>query len=358
MINILTDKLRTTRNIFNGYQKYVEGIPFLTKYNLLRSFIKNRMKNNAPLVWIIGLTYKCQCNCVHCCVGCLNHWKREKEISTSEVKHLINQSYEMGTMIVSLFGGEPLLRKDILELVDYISSKSMYPHLETNGLLATIQKIKQLKKSGLISMSISIDSPYPEKHDELRGVKGCFKKAIKAVDYALDQGIKCQISTYVSKGSIDDGSLQEIIRLGKEIGVTGVRVMNPVPSGKWLNFENVTLNKKEQRFLMKLTKDPLIHLDSIRSSLILRKGLKHVYNITTPFVSPYGDVQPSSFLPLSFGNLREESLNLIWGRMSKDKIFKNKNTFSLSLMEHKGFRKKYISKIKPGLELPLDIREI
>ena len=121
MVNILTDKLRTTRNIFNGYQRYVEGIPFLTKYNLLKSFIKNRIGSNSPLVWIIALTYRCQCNCVHCCVNYLNQMKREKEISTSEVKNLIDQSYEMGTIIISLFGGEPLLRNDMPELVKHIS---------------------------------------------------------------------------------------------------------------------------------------------------------------------------------------------------------------------------------------------
>ena len=92
---------------------------------------------------------------------------------------MIDQSQNLGISIIAFTGGEPLLRKDIFELISHVDKRKAVPILFTNGLLLSDEVAEKLAKAGLYSIFVSIDSPNPKEHDQLRGMPNLFETAIE-----------------------------------------------------------------------------------------------------------------------------------------------------------------------------------
>ena len=302
-----------------------------------------------PVFYLMfGITYECQCSCRHCCTG---NYKKEKhrDLTTEEIKDVLDQAAK--PLIVNFFGGEPTLRPDIMELIKYAKEKSMYVFTDTNGLAVTRDYAQQLKDSGLDLLYVSIDSPVPELHDEYRGVKGCFEKAVGAINNALDAGLSCVISTYMTKESLANGDFEKIIQMSKDMGTHGVRYLLPTPAGKWLHETDVLLTPEEKEKVWALTDYPYVSRDfyfQTQFSSQCRGVADKVYM----YISPYGDVQPCCFMPLSFGNIREEPLKTILDKMYKHPMYSHECMPNQCPMIDPDFRKKYIEKIPDEAKLP------
>ncbi len=152
------------------------------------------VKGRADVFYLMfGITYNCQLKCPHCCVGSYEN-EPNRELSTDEIKDVLDQSAK--AFVVNFFGGEPTMRPDIMELIKYASERAVYVFCDTNGLKITRDYAKQLKEHGLEMLYVSIDSPIPEKHDELRGVKGTFEKAVQGIKNALNETKVCAFYLY------------------------------------------------------------------------------------------------------------------------------------------------------------------
>lgn len=302
-----------------------------------------------PVVYLkLGLTFRCQLSCRHCCSANYPSADR-RELTTEEAKGVIDQCYK--PLVVHFFGGEPTLRRDLFELIDYAAERSMFVFFDTNGLLLTRDYAARLRATDLELLHVSIDSPVPEKHDEYRGMEGCFEKAIQGVRNALDAGLKCAISTYVTRENLGNGEFEELIALGRELGVTGVRYQLPTPSGRWLHNVDVTLTPDEEQSLRNLVDFPSVYRDfhfQTQDSSQCRGMADGQY----AYVSPLGEVQPCSFMPLSFGNTREEPVKTILERMWKHPMFGEPCLSEACPMLSDEFRGRYIESIPADAELP------
>ncbi len=127
----------------------------------------------------IMMTTKCNIRCKMCTV-----WKQQhdREMTTEEVKRVIDQGIALGAKNIYFTGGEALLRPDIFELIDYAQRPGVVTTLNTNGSLITEELAKKIVRSKLRSLSFSIDSADPEIHDAIRG-KGVFDKALQALNW-------------------------------------------------------------------------------------------------------------------------------------------------------------------------------
>ena len=126
----------------------------------------------------------------------------------------------------------------------------------TNGIKITKEYAKELKDSGLEILYVSIDSPVPEKHDELRGMKGLFNTAVQGIKDALEVGLNCQLSTYITKENLANGDFERVIQLARDLGATGVRYLLPTPTGRWLYKLDVMLTPEEQKKVRKIAEFP------------------------------------------------------------------------------------------------------
>ncbi|MEM3526686.1 MAG: radical SAM protein [Candidatus Jordarchaeaceae archaeon] len=149
------------------------------------------------------LTRKCNYKCRGC-----NVWREQDvaELSTKEIKKGLDILKEFGVMEVVLSGGNPLLRDDIDEIVEY-SSRFFITTIYDNGSMAA-EKIDALRNADFVA--ISIDSLKPEKNDYIKGVKGAWRKAMHAIEELHEEGISVTVSPTISQLN-----LYEIVDLTK-----------------------------------------------------------------------------------------------------------------------------------------------
>lgn len=168
----------------------------------------------------LQVTYRCNFKCQIC-----DFWKNDyaeaDELSTEDIKVISKKLKELGTLIVSLAGGEPLIREDLYEIIK-ILDKHHFPILITNGWFIDEGNSKRLFQAGLQEISVSLDYANPAKHDAQRGLEGAFAKAVSALELLLKNRPSRKNRVHMITVLMDD-NLQEIeplIKLAKEIGVT------------------------------------------------------------------------------------------------------------------------------------------
>ncbi len=145
-----------------------------------------------PLEGNIDLTYRCNNNCVHCWVVEPDTSDvRRSELFTKEWLNLINQARTMGTREWAISGGEPLLRKDFAEIFSYISGKSSYCSLNTNGTLLTPAIAKLLRNT--CSVMVSVYGADAEVNDRVTRNPGSFDAALAGISYLKEAGVRFMV---------------------------------------------------------------------------------------------------------------------------------------------------------------------
>ena len=267
---------------------------------------------------MIGLTYKCQCRCVHC--GTVPYRDPERsELSEAEVVELMSQAGALGAGGVSFFGGEPLLAKGLLEMVRAAKSLGLLATLDTNGLLLDRDLARSLAGAGLDRIGVSLDSADEAEHDRLRQTPGVYRAALNAIGFCRDAGIDVFLSTYATGESLRDGGLDRIIAIARSLGVR-TRVLSPLRAGKWLKRDDVGLSPGEVALLRSRLSGE-VYWESVFLTSPERPFMCSCASRTHFYVSPYGDVQPCCYMPLSFGNVREEPMKRIVKRMWGSAMF-------------------------------------
>ncbi len=177
------------------------------RISFLASLVKARMQNKYfPLTVIYNITDRCNANCKYCY---LEYYKRRSgEPSKEQIFVVINEMKSMGTKRISLGGGEPLIREDIGEIIDYIKQKRIECVINSNGILVP-QKIKLLKNIDAICISLDGEENI---HDLYRG-KGSFKKTLAAIKCAKKSGLVVHTNTVLNKSNLN--SIDYILNLAK-----------------------------------------------------------------------------------------------------------------------------------------------
>ena len=257
----------------------------------------------------ISLTDRCQCRCVHCYAHDELSASKNNELTTDELIQLLKDIKKIGATEIIFTGGEPLLREDILTLINYAHKMGLVTRLITNGIMLDDAFVGDLKKAGLSWCSISIDSPKPEAHDRFRGYPGCFNKAMKGFQLLSKNKIPFSIIAVARKELIHSGELEEIVALGRKVGATVVRVNFPVPIGRYYNQQDIVLNYEERERVRKLLGTGFVSMESPK------EGTKCTAAVTKLNIHANGDVTPCVFTPLPFGNIRNQTLIEIWHAM-------------------------------------------
>jgi len=300
----------TINKIYRGIRLFFLNKSLKMWKLLFLHYIKRIIKRSTPEILTIGLTYRCQCKCVHCSSNVPNR-SNNQELETSLVKSIIDQAKRLGIFRITFFGGEPLLRKDIIDLVKYAHDIGMITRINTNGWLLSSKLISELKEAGLNLCDVSIDDPDPSIHDRLRGLPGLYQKVIKGMKILKEHSILCQIVTYAAKKNVTDG-LKKIINLGKEHGVFAISIVFPMATGCWYKTEEILLTEEEKERVRALGDSKFVHVE-----LPSHDSICNVTKKKSLYISPEGDVTPCPFIPYSIGNIKNYSLEKIWNAFEK-----------------------------------------
>lgn len=295
------------------------------------------MKNNfdlnqTPLVVIWEVTRACDLACFHCRASA-QPGRNPLELSTAEGKKLIDDIAQLDPPIFIFTGGDPLKRPDIYELVEYAASKYLHPAMTPSATpLLNSESLMQLKRAGLRRLALSLDGPTPELHDSFRGVPGSFERTLDAMHWANAIGLPVQINTTVSRRNI--GELENILSVIRSFRIVMWSLFFMVPTGRAEAADLPSASEFENAFatIYRLSQDVPFKVKTTEAQHYRRYLLQHrprgnreetladgvpgILPINEGkgfvFISHKGEVQPSGFLPISAGNVRQDRVQDIY----------------------------------------------
>lgn len=276
----------------------------------------------------IGLTNACPQNC-----GCCYNKNRSGELlSTAEIKQLIQELKKMGVFWLGFTGGEPLLNKDIVEILKSVGDDCAIK-LFTTGSNLTEQLAAELKKAGLLYVSISLDHWEEEEHDRIRGCKGAFRTALRAIDIFKNIGVHVSVSAVISREMLQGNQVQEFLKFLISLGIHEAWLSETKPTVEAFWNKAAVITEEERLRLVslqdkynkegKITVNYLGHFEG-GEYFGCNAGNKMVY------IDAFGEVSPCVFTPMTFGNVRDKSVQAVFSEMkehfpSESCCFINKN---------------------------------
>lgn len=268
------------------------------------------------IIWAV--TKQCNLRCKHCS---MSEWNPE-ELTTEEGFALIEDAAKLGHVKFGFTGGEPLLREDIYDLIEYASSFDIQVVMATNGTLITKDVAKRLKKAGLERAAISIDG-IESAHDEFRGVNGAFERSLRGIKACEEEGVAVQLFTMVTRTNY--GEIPKIIKLADDLKLWRIYLIYLVAMGRGKEisevclstaeneqfFEDMMTKQKEAKTWLKPICNPQYWAYLKEAGLVDRvDGIEFTgctAGITRFHIFPNGDVTPCAYLPAKAGNIKESS---------------------------------------------------
>jgi len=191
-----------------------------------QSSYKIRLPAPKQVFW--DITRKCNLRCAHCYNSDVNSYGQE--VSTEEVKRTLDEIRRLGVEHVTYSGGEPFMRDDFAEIAVFTASLGFASvSVATNGTYINSDTASQLKHPNL-SIQVSIDGDTAEVHDRIRGVRGSYNSAIRALQVLMEEGVNTKVCTTVTKLNVE--TVPRIIELMDHMGVRNYRFQGMLPGGR------------------------------------------------------------------------------------------------------------------------------
>jgi 7,8-dihydro-6-hydroxymethylpterin dimethyltransferase len=238
----ILDDIKNCKNVKDLMRNYADNFDmdytkaWLEVYTFLKDLIRSKFLTSKPVkkvdyagradfihtyklneLWI-HTNNSCNLTCSHCLVN--SSPGEDNGLSTETIKRVIDEAVILGTSRFYFTGGEPFMRKDIFDLIDYVCNrKESELIILTNGTLLkgeTIERLKRCNKE-LLKIQISLDGSRPEINDPLRG-KGSFNLIVEGIKNVVETGYSPTVTTVVTNSNIDD--IQEITKL---LALSGVK---------------------------------------------------------------------------------------------------------------------------------------
>lgn len=278
---------------------------------LMTEMTNKALALNIPMGVQVDLTYRCNERCVHCYLDHDDHG----EMTTDEIKHLLDQLAEAGVFILTFSGGEIFVRKDFFELLEYARRLTFCVKLKTNAILIREAEAARIRDLGVESIQISIYSHRPEVHDAITLVSGSLKRSLDAIRFLKSQGLRVIIANVLMKQNMHD--YQGVRALADELGVdcTLDPTITPMMDGD----RSILGLGADQSDLRQVFRDSALVGDADEFCAIPDPASDDTLNSmpcsaghTACYVSPYGDVFPCVQFPLPTGNVRRQPFIDIW----------------------------------------------
>ncbi|MBI4982173.1 MAG: radical SAM protein [Candidatus Omnitrophica bacterium] len=276
-----------------------------------------------PLNAHIDLTYRCNLNCVHCyCQNLSPSFSRgQPEMSDSEILKLIDELAEIGSLFLTLSGGEVLLHPSFFKIAEYARKRNFSVTVLTNGMLVDKNMAQRLAGLSLKSVELSIYGASATVHDSITGKIGSFEKLKQAVGFLKDAGLWVMLKSVIMKQNMHEAHQIEDAALAmgadKYISTLEVTVKNDGSNDP----KRFQLSEQDLLKLLIDDPDPLPGADQALGQKAEDRPICGC-GILGTYISPYGEVYPCIQLLVSMGNIREKNFAQIWRSSSeiRDKL--------------------------------------
>ncbi|OGS17966.1 MAG: hypothetical protein A3J83_07495 [Elusimicrobia bacterium RIFOXYA2_FULL_40_6] len=318
-------------------------------FRLAWALIKSKIFRKPPLRYVdFAIDFDCNLRCSHCFATALKK-PGKKQMAPKDYERVADECMKLGTVNFSFQGGEPLMFKNLPEILKACKPDRNVISLTTNGTLLNIERIKQLKTLGVDILTISLDSSIPKEHDAFRGMEGAFEKTISGIKIALKEGLNVTLGTVVTHQTLRSEGINGIIKLALELELN-LNLILPVPIGRWHNNLDIALTKEDLDYIDELTKKYVPYVRTDFQANLGEYGCGAAKEIL--YLTPYGDVLVCPFIHISFGNVFEDSIETIRKRALQNPYLSYYHQQCLASTD-KEFIEKYLGKTYNSDELPL-----
>lgn len=322
----------------------------------------------------IRVTSKCNANCMMCGIRrYINEKNQSEDLSKCELLSLIDELSKLKCSFITFSGGEPTLRNDLLDLVNYATNKNMYVSLNTNGYLLTSKYLSELIESGVKSFTFSLDSPISSVHNMIRQLPDSFERICDAIDYInnynseFNKKIKIYINCVLLKSNIS--TIKEFTNFYNSHKFDHLNFVPASINVSWDDWtsdnENLRISSKDIKFIESTITNlnKFIKVDSPFDKSYNEKNINS-YFLELPFpcyihmfhivVQCNGDIIPCCYANDNYivGNIRNNTLNQI---LNNDKYIKfrrerntNKYYFCNSCLQYKNINTIIEKRMKNG----------
>ncbi|MGE5224664.1 MAG: TIGR04053 family radical SAM/SPASM domain-containing protein [Omnitrophica WOR_2 bacterium] len=300
--------------------------------------------DRAPFTIAWEVTRACAFSCRHCRANA-QHQRDPRELTTEEGYRLIDRLAEFGSPILVFTGGDPLMRRDLFDLIAYATQKGLRCSLTpTATALPTVERMQKAQEAGIKRIALSLDAPNAAVHDDFRQVEGSFERTLHILKNAQEAGLSAQVNTTVARHNLD--ILADMVPFIVEVGAVQWSVFFLVPTGRaqadWMVspqeheavFHWLYDLSQTAPFDIKATAAPMYRRVAIERKRAEAKsqggngskpvtfqgaGFQYADGLNRPthgvndgngflFISHLGEIMPSGFLPVPAANVREADI--------------------------------------------------
>ncbi len=291
--------------------------------------------DQSPMLVIWEVTQACDLACVHCRASAQSE-RHPKELTTEQGYRLLDEIRSFGEPLMVFTGGDPLKRPDLYDLARYAVKIGLRTNVTPSATpLLTAEAIDRFKEAGVSRMAISLDGPDAASHDEFRGIPGTFERAMFALRHARDIGLDTQLQTTITRRNM--GRLSEMADIAKEVRTKMWSLFFLIVTGRALEGDDLQAAEYEKvfEFMYELSKTAAFGVKTTEAMHYRRyvaQRIKAEHGATQNenakgvawrtagvsdgkgfvFVSHTGEIFPSGFLPVTGGNVLEDSLTDVY----------------------------------------------
>ena len=204
-------------------------------------------KKDAPkpvVVW--NCTRQCNLSCIHCYASADNR-KSANEMDTEAGEAFIRDLADFGTPVILFSGGEPLMRKDLFQMVDLAREYGMKTGLSTNGTLITDEIANELNRLGFGEVGISLDG-IGSNNDRFRGKQGAFEAALTGIRRCIALGIRVSLRLTITRHNYRD--IPAIFELVEDEGIERVCLYHLAYAGRGNTLQKEDIDHSQTREVM------------------------------------------------------------------------------------------------------------
>ena len=289
---------------------------------VMDGLIRRTVERHLPWSVHVDLTYRCNERCIHCYLDHEDHG----EMKTAEIKNVLEQLAQSGTLFLTLSGGEIFLRDDLFELLEFARSLHFDISLKTNALLIDAERARKLRALSVRRIQISIYSAEAAVHDAITKVRGSLERSLTAIRFLQAEGLQVKIACPLMKQNLM--AYRNVQVLAAELGVPYVLDMTITP--KMDGDMSLLQLRNSVQDLLPILQDTTLNppscstesaqQTSFATGSAASSGIESQAYEDIPcsaghnscYISPYGDVFPCVQMPVATGNLRQQRFEDIW----------------------------------------------
>jgi radical SAM protein with 4Fe4S-binding SPASM domain len=263
-----------------------------------------------PLSLHVDLTMRCNERCVHC----YRVVEPRPELTTDELRALLDDAARAGALYLTLGGGEVFLRRDLMALVEHAKRRRFDVRLKSNALLVDDAVAARLRALGVRQVDVSLYSADPARHDRITGVPGSLARTLDGVRRLVAAGVTAKLTTPLM--AVNSGEVAAIRALAAALGARCG--FDPMITARNDGDRAPVALRIGPRALARVLADPAFRTDAPPAGTPpdpdeLPCGASH----NACHVNAYGDVSPCVAMPVVCGNVRETPFAEIWHRSAR-----------------------------------------